>query len=117
MEAALRSFARLPVVGRRIAVLGEMRELGSHADGEHARVGALAAEVGIDQLVVVGDGAGPMADAAAAGGVEVERVTDADGALAVVRVHVRSGDAVLVKASRAVGLEHVAHQLVGGPRS
>ena len=52
--------------GRRIAVLGEMRELGAQSDEEHAIVGRLAADAGLDLLVVVGSGASPLADAARA---------------------------------------------------
>ena len=113
--AALRTLARLAVPGRRVAVLGEMRELGPEADEQHARVGRLATDLGIDTVVAVGEAAAAVARGAREGGgaVEVVEVGDADGARAAVLERVGSGDAVLIKASRAVGLERVAEALTG----
>ena len=118
MQAALASFARLPVRGRRLAVLGEMRELGDLAAAEHARIGESVAAADVLALVVVADLGDPvmaqLAAAATARGVEVYDVADPDAAVAIVRKLARPGDAVLVKASRAVGLERVAHSLTEG---
>jgi UDP-N-acetylmuramyl pentapeptide synthase len=115
VEAALRSFTHLRVTGRRIAVLGEMLELGRFAADEHRKVGRLAAELGVDALIAVGDGARPVAAGARAAGIDdvVEVGTVRDALTAVVA---RTGrrDAVLVKGSRAVGLEVVADALVSG---
>jgi UDP-N-acetylmuramoyl-tripeptide--D-alanyl-D-alanine ligase len=109
--AALRALASVGVGGRRVAVLGEMRELGTHSEVEHARIGALAAQLSIDALVVVGAGAAPVAAGARSAAppvAEVVEVDDAPSALATVRGMVGAGDAVLVKGSRLVGLEMVA---------
>lgn len=115
VEAALRSFAELPVRGRRIAVLGEMLELGPLADDEHAKMGRLAAELGVDAVVAVGAGARPVATGARAAGIgEAVEVTTPSAALSAVVALTSPGDAVLVKASRAVGLEVVADALVSG---
>jgi UDP-N-acetylmuramoyl-tripeptide--D-alanyl-D-alanine ligase len=117
MVAALQSFRRVAVAKRkrRFAVLGEMLELGDHARAEHERIGRLAVESGIDFVIAVGAGAQPIAEGArGAGGDKVVEVDDADGALAEVSEHARAGDAVLVKASRAVGLERVAEALTAG---
>jgi UDP-N-acetylmuramoyl-tripeptide--D-alanyl-D-alanine ligase len=111
--AALRALAALPVAGRRIAVLGEMRELGEHADAEHARIGELAAVLGIDTVVAVGAPAGAIG-AGASGVRQFLAVADVDEALAALAGLVGPDDAVLVKASRAVGLERVAEVLSGG---
>jgi UDP-N-acetylmuramoyl-tripeptide--D-alanyl-D-alanine ligase len=112
--AALRAFARLPVRGRRFAVLGEMRELGAGADDAHADVGRHAGELGVDVVVVVGGAAGAIGDGArAAGGADVVDVVDVDAAVELVAARAEAGDAVLVKASRAVGLERVAAALLG----
>jgi UDP-N-acetylmuramoyl-tripeptide--D-alanyl-D-alanine ligase len=116
MRAALESLAALDVAGRRIAVLGEMRELGPHAAGEHDDMGHVVADAGVHVLVVVGEGTDELAAAAAARGVEVLAAGDHDEATAAVRMLARPGDAVLVKASRAVGLERVAHALVDADR-
>jgi UDP-N-acetylmuramoyl-tripeptide--D-alanyl-D-alanine ligase len=117
MAAALRAFAHLPTSGRRVAVLGEMLELGADAEAAHAAAGELAA-THCDAIVVVGAGtAGPRALAAAAraaGTPSVIEVGDAAAALNVAVELLEPGDAVLVKASRAVGLETVAVALLAG---
>lgn len=109
MTAALRALARIPA-GRRIAVLGEMRELGEHATPAHAQIGTLAADLGIE-VVAVGAGLAALADAAQAAGAAVHVVSDANAAAAFVTGTAGPGDAVLVKASRAVGLEVVVASL------
>ncbi|MDQ6797763.1 MAG: UDP-N-acetylmuramoylalanyl-D-glutamyl-2, 6-diaminopimelate--D-alanyl-D-alanine ligase, partial [Actinomycetota bacterium] len=99
-EAALRALAGLTAT-RRVAVLGPMLELGERSDAEHARIGALARSLGIDMLVTVG-----------APCYEGEDVADIAGAIALVGP-VGPGDAVLVKGSRAAGLERLATVLTG----
>jgi UDP-N-acetylmuramoyl-tripeptide--D-alanyl-D-alanine ligase len=111
--AALRALAALPVGGRRIAVLGEMLELGERSDAEHADLGRLAADLGLDAVVAVGAPAGAIRSGAGER-LRVESVADADDALEIVTGIVGPGDAVLVKASRAVGLERVAETLSRG---
>jgi UDP-N-acetylmuramoyl-tripeptide--D-alanyl-D-alanine ligase len=117
MAAALRTLGsmRPGQGGRRWAVLGEMAELGPGSADEHARVGRLAAQLGIDGLVLVGARAGVIGDAAAAArpqaGPTVCRAADAEPAVALLRRRLRPGDVVLVKASRAAGLERVAQAL------
>ena len=92
------------------AVLGEMRELGEHSDAEHERVGRAAAERGIDHVVAVGPGALGVARGAqaAGGGSVVSAVPDVGAAVGLLRAETAPGDVVLVKASRASGLETVA---------
>ncbi|HEY8216239.1 MAG TPA: UDP-N-acetylmuramoyl-tripeptide--D-alanyl-D-alanine ligase [Acidimicrobiia bacterium] len=117
--AAVRSLARLPVAGRRIAVLGAMLELGAHAETEHAALGALAASAGIDVLIAVGGPAESMADGArraAPGQIAIRAVPDAAAATAALSEEVHAGDGVLVKASRAIGLERVADEVARGRR-
>jgi UDP-N-acetylmuramoyl-tripeptide--D-alanyl-D-alanine ligase len=114
--AALEALAAVPGATRRVAVLGEMRELGALAEAEHARVGRAVAATGVDVLVAVGDATEPLvasARADAGPGLEVHRVADAAAARALVLDLVAPGDVVLVKASRAVGLEVVAAALTG----
>jgi UDP-N-acetylmuramoyl-tripeptide--D-alanyl-D-alanine ligase len=109
--AALRALGRLEIAGRRIAVLGEMLELGPHSPDAHAELGGLAADVGVDLLVTVGAGAAGIAATARAGDVTVIEAPDPCTAGSIVDHEARDGDAVLVKASRAVGLERVAAAL------
>ena len=112
--AALELLAGLP--GRRIAVLGEMLELGDDHEDGHRRVGAAASEV-VDRLVVVGDGARGIADATSA---PVDRVADRDAARDRLLQLLEPGDVVLVKASRGVALDvlvdEVAAALGGASR-
>jgi UDP-N-acetylmuramoyl-tripeptide--D-alanyl-D-alanine ligase len=86
-------------------VLGEMAELGESAADEHRRIGELTAELGVDRVVIVGPGAQPIHVAAREGSVHVD---NADAAIALLRAELRPEDVVLVKASRAAGLERVA---------
>ena len=102
VEAALRTVAELP--GRHIAVLGRMAELGPVEASEHVRIGQLAAHLGYAAVVVVGDDAG----IAAGSGRLARPVPDVATANVVLRDYLRDGDVVLVKASRAVGLETLA---------
>jgi len=117
MAAALRAFQKLAIDGRRIAVLGSMFELGEHAGSAHAEIGRTVARCGVNQLIAVGDLAREIADHATP--VPSEWVADAPGALAAVdALGLRAGDAVLIKASRGVGLEALADALIAqGVRS
>ena len=117
MAAALEACAAMVQPGGRLlAVLGYMAELGVIEEAEHERVGALAA-VGVQRLVVVGEGARPIARGAAAAGLTEVVVVDAGaGPAAAVEAlgELRPGDVVLVKASRVAGLERAA-SLVARP--
>lgn len=109
-SAALETLAAIERSGRAVAVLGVMAELGEDHDSGHAQVGHVAADL-VDRLVVVGDEATGIADAAREDGLDdVTTVADADAALAAL-ADVAAGDVVLVKASRVAGLEAVADAL------
>jgi UDP-N-acetylmuramoyl-tripeptide--D-alanyl-D-alanine ligase len=96
--------------GRRFAVLGPMAELGPHSAGEHQRLGSLVAKAGVELLVAVA--APDLAEGARNAGAETVEVETPDAALAALAPRLRAGDAVLVKASRVVGLERVAAALL-----
>jgi UDP-N-acetylmuramoyl-tripeptide--D-alanyl-D-alanine ligase len=108
MRAALDDLAA-SAPGRRVAVLGDMLELGPDEDRFHAEIGAHARESGVDVLVAVGPRAAHFAD----GYGEVIALPDAQAAAAAVRDLLAPGDTVLVKGSRGVGLEAVARALEG----
>jgi UDP-N-acetylmuramoyl-tripeptide--D-alanyl-D-alanine ligase len=110
MAAAVAALAALDS-GRRFAVLGHMAELGDEGEEAHRRLGQDAAAAGIDRLVVVGREAAGIAKGAREGGLDVVEVDTADEALAVLSGEVLPGDAVLVKASRVVGLDALATAL------
>jgi UDP-N-acetylmuramoyl-tripeptide--D-alanyl-D-alanine ligase len=116
MAAALKALAAAGRGGgRTVAVLGEMAELGEAAAGEHDRLGRLAARLGIDRLVGVGELGEVLVRAARMEGMwpeEATAVADADAAVAAVSAALAPGDVVLVKASRVVALERVAERLL-----
>jgi UDP-N-acetylmuramoyl-tripeptide--D-alanyl-D-alanine ligase len=111
MEAALRTLTRMQVTGRRWAVLGRMAELGPAAEAAHRRIGQLTAQMGVDRLIVVVDPEHPEAAAICAGAGSGDMVAGPGEAVTLLERWLRPGDAVLVKASRAAGLERVAERL------
>jgi UDP-N-acetylmuramoyl-tripeptide--D-alanyl-D-alanine ligase len=120
MRAALDDLAA-SAPGRRVAVLGDMLELGPDERRFHEEVGVHAARTGVDVLVAVGPRARAIAAgyAGAAGAGEAHESPDAAAAAQLVPRLLRAGDTVLVKASRGVALESVVAALDAGshPRS
>jgi len=120
MKAALRSLKQIGAGRRTWAVLGEMLELGDESAAEHDALGRLAVRLDVQKLVVVGSGARPIHLAAHLEGSWAEEsryVSSAQEAIELVTSEVQAGDVVLVKASRAAGLELVAAALLEEGRS
>ncbi len=113
MAATLRSLGAEAGAERRIAVLGPMRELGTHSDALHAALGPAVMDAKVDELILVGEDMRPL-EAAVDGHVHVTRVTGAEDAAEAVARLLRPGDAVLVKASNSVGLSRVIELLKEG---
>jgi UDP-N-acetylmuramoyl-tripeptide--D-alanyl-D-alanine ligase len=114
MLAALETLRELPCRGRRVAVLGEMAELGAHSEAAHEEVGRRAAELGIGQLFTVGRMASLMARGARGAGLNrVLEFADVEGAGLALKQFLRSGDLLLLKASRSARLERIAQILRG----
>ncbi len=110
--AALETLCELPWQGRRVAVLGDMAELGAQSEAAHAEVGRRAAELGIGQLFAVGKMAPVTAAAARAAGLNrVIEFGDVEAAVNAVKSFLKAGDVVLLKASRASRLERIAETL------
>jgi UDP-N-acetylmuramoyl-tripeptide--D-alanyl-D-alanine ligase len=111
MKAALRTLVELDTAGKRIAVLGEMRELGEQSARGHREVGEAAAEFGIDHLIAVGGSAAAIADAARAAGLRnaatARSTTEAAELLGEIAA---PGDLVLIKGSRAARTELVLEE-------
>jgi UDP-N-acetylmuramoyl-tripeptide--D-alanyl-D-alanine ligase len=108
MRAALEHLAERAGDRRRVAILGEMAELGRAAEGYHREVAVLAADLAIE-VIGVGEPARayePIAWAATS-----------DEVLSLARARLEPGDAVLVKASRAVGLEGIADEIANFARA
>lgn len=110
--AALETLCDLPLQGRRVAVLGDMEELGVHSEAAHAEVGRKAAELKIGQLFAVGRMAPVIGNAArAAGLMRVIEFENVESAIKAVKNFLKTGDVVLLKASRASRLERIAETL------
>jgi UDP-N-acetylmuramoyl-tripeptide--D-alanyl-D-alanine ligase len=95
-----------------------MRELGADAVCEHDAVGRLAVRLDVTRLVAVGAGTRPLhlgAVMEGSWGGESVHVPDIDAAVSLLREQLRPGDVVLVKASRAGGLERLAQALLDCP--
>lgn len=112
MVAALETLRDLPLQGRRVAVLGDMAELGAHSEAAHAEVGRRAAELQVGQLFAVGKMAPVVAKAARDAGLSrVIEFEDVETATKAVKSFLKSGDLVLLKASRSSRLERIAEIL------
>lgn len=115
VRAALQTLLELPCTGRRVAVLGDMAELGVHSESAHEEIGRCAAELGVGQLFAIGKMAPVMARAARGAGLNrVFEFADVETAAPVVKSFVRSGDVLLLKASRVMRLERIAALLRAG---
>ena len=115
MRAAIETLAEMHTEGRRIAVLGDMAELGSLTEIAHFRIGEQLAALPIDVLIAVGRRAERIAQGARAAGMAHEAVntcSEALGAGELLDGMLAQGDVVLVKASRVMGLEVVSEGIV-----
>jgi UDP-N-acetylmuramoyl-tripeptide--D-alanyl-D-alanine ligase len=110
MRAAIDDLAEM-APARRVAVLGDMLELGPEAPRFHREIGEHASARGVELLVTVGT-MGAQTRSAFSG--EAHSVADAQGAAELLKGLLREGDTVLVKGSRGVGLERVAEVLGAG---
>ncbi|WP_030528153.1 UDP-N-acetylmuramoyl-tripeptide--D-alanyl-D-alanine ligase [Phycicoccus jejuensis] len=113
MHAALEALRRMGEGRRTWAVLGTMLELGPESDTLHAEVGADAVAHDVDELLVVGEAAAPLAEGASAAGgrTRVRTVADAAEAESLLRAELRAGDVALFKSSRDAGLRLLGDSL------
>lgn len=108
---ALRSFAEFRIAGKKIAVLGDMLELGDFTEDEHRGIGKLVASTDIQELVLVGNHAPWIGEAARQAGFEGEILQYEDARAAREAVNrAKKGDAILIKASRGVALEEALEE-------
>lgn len=111
MRAALRTLVELDADGRRIAVLGEMGELGAESERGHREVGECAAQLQIDELIAVGATGAAIAHAARKAGLENSAaVDDASEAAERLAKNAKPGDLILVKGSRSARMEQVLEE-------
>ena len=110
--AALETMGLFPTKGKRIAILGDMAELGQVSEFAHVEVGRLAARLGMDGLVAVGQWANKMVCAAQEEGLaNVAAFDDINVAGQALAVKLSSGDLVLIKGSRAARMERIIEPL------
>jgi UDP-N-acetylmuramoyl-tripeptide--D-alanyl-D-alanine ligase len=108
MKAALRTLVELDADGKRIAVLGEMHELGDQSERGHCEVGEAAAALKVDQLIAIGDVAAAIADAAGRAGLRKTTIVKSTLEAAEVLGEIAApGDLILIKGSRAARTEEV----------
>ncbi|PYL87790.1 MAG: UDP-N-acetylmuramoyl-tripeptide--D-alanyl-D-alanine ligase [Verrucomicrobia bacterium] len=111
MKAALRTLVELDADGKRIAVLGEMRELGKESARGHREVGETAAELGVDQLIAIGDMGAAIAEAAQQAGLEKTAAVGSISEAAEMLTEITApGDLVLIKGSRTARTERVLEE-------
>jgi UDP-N-acetylmuramoyl-tripeptide--D-alanyl-D-alanine ligase len=113
MKAALRTLVELDAEGQRIAVLGQMSELGAESGHGHADVGRAAAELRIDQLITVGELGAAISRAASSAGLDrVTNVATPSEAAEMLSSITQTGDLVLVKGSRSARMERVLEEFM-----
>ena len=114
MMMALRTLQEFPCKGRKVAVLGDMAELGRHSEAAHEEVGRQAAQLGVDQLFALGKMAPVVARGARQGGLHrVLEFADVEAAAQALKSFLKTGDCLLLKASRATRLERITEHLRG----
>ena len=113
MAATLKSLGAEPDAKRRIAVLGTMRELGEQSDALHAGLAPAVLDAHVDRLILIGEEMKPLAEQVV-GKLNLDLVDNVDEATDALMRLLRPGDAVLVKASNAVGLAKLVERVAGG---
>ena len=111
MRASLSVLGQLSVAGRRIAVLGDMLELGEQSDRLHRMVGSMIKPDQVDLLFCCGPESSALAEEAARQGVPVQHFLEKEALTEQLRHTIQPGDAILFKASRGMQLESVAKAL------
>jgi len=116
MKAALETLALLGGRGKKIAVLGDMFELGQHSAKEHCELGKIAAQAKLHQLYLLGDQARQVRSGALRAGMKPDRVVigaDHGDIANRLRHQARRGDWLLIKGSRGMKMEKVLQDLKG----
>ena len=116
-ERALEALKNLDVEGRKIAVLGDMRELGDFSDREHKRIGKMAGEIA-QMIVFVGDCSGQFSTGAFQGTIKKQNIYEfdkAEQAADFISKNLKENDVVLVKGSQSIRLEKVVKTIMAEP--
>jgi UDP-N-acetylmuramoyl-tripeptide--D-alanyl-D-alanine ligase len=114
MQAALKTLLELPTTGRRIAILGDMRELGDACDRLHKEMGQFVSTCDVDLLICVGEKSALILQKAVADGfskIKTLHFPDTPTAAANISHHIHHGDLILLKGSRYMALEKLVAPL------
>ena len=111
MKAALSILGEMETKGRRIAVLGNMLELGTVSEEAHRHLGELAKKAGVDLMITVGEMACLAAEDAKKRGITAICCDDNEQAAQALNENVKPGDLVLIKASRGMKFEEILQKL------
>jgi UDP-N-acetylmuramoyl-tripeptide--D-alanyl-D-alanine ligase len=115
MKMSLQTMANMPCKGRKIAVLGDMKELGAHSRKYHRDIGSLLHKLSVDYLVAIGNDAVEYCKGAEKAGLKSSRIKYFEGkekAVDALKVLLRENDMVLIKASRSMKLEEISRKLL-----
>jgi UDP-N-acetylmuramoyl-tripeptide--D-alanyl-D-alanine ligase len=116
MKAAIKTLTEVKSHGQRIAVLGDMFELGKHSRREHRRLGDQLARAGVDRAYILGERALDVRKGALRGGMKSDQliVGESQGEIGErLRSHIKKGDWLLIKGSRGMKMEAVLSELKG----
>lgn len=114
MESSLKAFVAMVKEGRGLAVLGDMRELGTDSNLFHLRLGNLVASLGIDRLYYIGEYGDYVKEGAIDSGMDEESIMvfkEREGLIDELKREIKDGDTIIVKASRAMRMEEVVDEI------
>ena len=117
LRAALEALQETQTQGRRVAILGDMMELGKHTGEKHREIGVFAGEL-VDMLITVGRRAKYIAEGAKAAGLPESNIYNFEDAIEAgkeAKKHLKGGDVVLVKGSQSIRLEKATRELLARP--
>jgi UDP-N-acetylmuramoyl-tripeptide--D-alanyl-D-alanine ligase len=115
MKMSLQTLSNMPCQGRKIVVLGDMKELGTDSKKYHREIGSLLPELSVDYLVAIGSDAEEYCKGAEKAGLKSSRIKyfeDKEKAIDALKFLLREKDMVLVKASRSMKLEEISKKLL-----
>jgi UDP-N-acetylmuramoyl-tripeptide--D-alanyl-D-alanine ligase len=115
MKMSLQTLSNMPCNGRKIVVLGDMKELGAHSKKYHRDIGSMLPELSVDYLVAIGNDAVEYCKGAEKAGLKSSRIKyfeDKEKAVDALKFLLREKDMVLLKASRSMKLEEISKKLL-----
>jgi UDP-N-acetylmuramoyl-tripeptide--D-alanyl-D-alanine ligase len=115
VEKALRTLKEIDLAGKKIAVLGDMLELGRYTSGEHKKIGELVQSLGIDILITVGLRAETIAEKAIEAGMKKEKVfifRKSEEAIDLIKDMLLEKDLILVKGSQGIRMEKIVVEIM-----